>query len=83
MIGNANSLTSTKPRGIDLGPIAPSGSGVIEVRVCVDERLGVFPRQRRVHALPCSSSSSSTNAALAADSISVIVSSSCAIAAKL
>ncbi len=85
MVRDADAIPRAKPRGVQLGPIRSPRCGVIEVRMCVDqrlagasERLGLGASRRHC----CDSSSSkSTNAALAAVSTSWMASSSCATAA--
>jgi hypothetical protein len=74
----ADPLTSPEPRSVDLAPVGTSCFRMIEVRVNVDEWLSA---RESAHSLPCSSSRSATNAALAPASTSRTASSSCAIEA--
>ena len=75
---DADPLAAAKARAIQRVPVAAAGTREEEVSVHVDERTGT--RERAVHRRhACVSSTSWTSAELAARSIAMSVSSSCAI----
>ena len=79
--GDADAITGTQPRGVEVGPVVAAGVRVVEVRVRVDQRFRAGEGRGETRAWwrrHRSSSRSSTNAWLATASISRSASSSCA-----